>query len=124
MKVMGPRRRSLRDCLEYHLGYRNFIKKARARVFYSFDEELHFLNAEQARCLSYLKDFETSLNGQQAALHLQWSAQFEEMWKDVRLRLAEEEKAEATRAAALGHIRSKLTAQKLLLQGLELEELQ
>ncbi|KIY47918.1 hypothetical protein FISHEDRAFT_74257 [Fistulina hepatica ATCC 64428] len=44
--------------------------------------------------------------------------------RDVRLRLAEEEKAEATRAAALGHIRSKLTAQKLLLQGLELEELQ
>ncbi|KIY48021.1 hypothetical protein FISHEDRAFT_74058 [Fistulina hepatica ATCC 64428] len=44
--------------------------------------------------------------------------------RDVRLHLAEEEKAEATRAAALGHIRSKLTAQKLLLQGLELEELQ
>ncbi|KIY52531.1 hypothetical protein FISHEDRAFT_69789 [Fistulina hepatica ATCC 64428] len=135
MKEMGPR--NWRDCLEYHLGNRNYKKKARGgeHILQKFKAAIPM----RAAHLELLKDFETSLNAAEIAA---WTAEVEAwesdhsqpnpyepklkplMQRDVRLCLAEEEKAEATRAAALGHIRSKLTAQKLLLQGLELEELQ
>ncbi|KIY47105.1 hypothetical protein FISHEDRAFT_75019 [Fistulina hepatica ATCC 64428] len=93
----------------------------------------------RAAHLELLKDFETLLNAVNIAA---WTAEVEAwesnhskpnsyesklkspMQRDIQLHLTEEEKAETTRAAALGHIRGKLTTQKLLLQGLELEELQ
>ncbi|KIY44623.1 hypothetical protein FISHEDRAFT_77365 [Fistulina hepatica ATCC 64428] len=77
--------------------------KARAR-FQRFDEEIHLLNAEKERGISYLRfealewagrigarsvqdqalrDGLDAYAKQQAALRLQWSARFEKMWADI-----------------------------------------